>query len=122
MVVVRPQMSKVESELRVRPAQVGFRLVLQVEGQLDMATARLLDARTAEALDGGAQDVWLDLTGVDFVDVVGVHALLEIEQMLRVAGRRLAVICAGEPRRAIDLLARGRLELFDSLSDAHLGR
>ena len=53
MAVVRPTRSKVESELRVRPAQVGFRLVLHVEGQLDLATARLLDARTAEALDAG---------------------------------------------------------------------
>ena len=118
--MVELQTPETTPELEVRSVQVGFRLVLHVSGEIDLATAPVLDASLAAALDGGAQDVWLDLTDVDFVDVIGVHTLLEIQQMLRVAGRRLAVICDDEARYAIDLLARGRLTVFGSLSDAHL--
>ena len=45
-------------------AQVGDRLVLRLEGEIDIATAPSLEAALNEATASDADEVWVDLIGV----------------------------------------------------------
>jgi anti-sigma B factor antagonist len=49
---------------------------LKLAGELDLATAPRLDAAIAQACDGGATRVVLDLTNLRFLDSAGLRAIL----------------------------------------------
>lgn len=66
-------------------------LTLVVEGDLDIATAPLLDERLAGAEVSGAAVVVVDLDRVDFMDSSGLHVLLKHVAMSRQDGDRLRV-------------------------------
>ena len=51
-------------------------------GEIDLASVDTLAAQLAAAIDDGAPRIEVDLSGVTFLDSVGIHALLK--------GRRLA--------------------------------
>jgi anti-sigma B factor antagonist len=51
-------------------------LVVEVEGELDLATAPLLEEKLNEVESGGAPRVLLDLDRVEFMDSSGLHVLL----------------------------------------------
>lgn len=51
-------------------------LVVEVEGEIDIATAPLLDEKLAEAESAGTSSILLDLDGVEFMDSSGLHVLL----------------------------------------------
>ena len=68
----------------------GVRLV-EVFGELDLATAPRLCAVLDEARAQRVRRVVIDLTGVDFCDSTGLRALLGASTELRHAGGRLAV-------------------------------
>jgi anti-sigma B factor antagonist len=92
----------------------GRRVVLRVEGEVDMATAPELErAAQAAAADAGVDEVWLDLSGTEFIDCAGLHALEHLEARFSQLGLRLTVVCGrGEVRRTIELLGlEQRLEL-----------
>jgi anti-sigma B factor antagonist len=98
----------------------GVRL-LEVFGELDLATAPKLCA----ALDGTRTlrrpRVVVDLAGVDFCDSTGLRALLGAATEVRVSGGRLAVCCLpGSPvARLFDIVgARESLRVFDSQEEA----
>jgi anti-sigma B factor antagonist len=62
----------------VKPDATG--VVVTVDGDLDMATTRILTARTDEiAADWGAE-VTLDLAGVGFCDSLGISVLVRLRQ------------------------------------------
>jgi anti-anti-sigma factor len=72
----------------------GDRFVLVAAGEIDISTVSGLRAALARAYDTGADEVWLDLSAVEFMDSTGIHALMEAE-------RRLAVICPDGPVRRV---------------------
>jgi anti-anti-sigma factor len=67
------------------------RLILELQGELDMACAHQLD----EALDGADLDrsgaVVLDLRGVRFLDSTGLKAIFRARKAVHESGRRFAV-------------------------------
>jgi len=65
------------------------RLVLELEGELDLATAALLTSAVDEA--DGSPAVVLDLTKVEFVDSTGLRAIFTARRSATEAGRRFAV-------------------------------
>ncbi len=98
----------------------GIRL-LEVFGELDLATAPKL----CSALDGArahrVKRLVIDLTGVDFCDSTGLRALLGASTELRVSGGRLAVACLPNSpvARLFDIVgARETLRVFDTPSQA----
>jgi stage II sporulation protein AA (anti-sigma F factor antagonist) len=98
----------------------GVRL-LEVFGELDLATA----PRMCSALDAArihrVKRLVIDLTGVDFCDSTGLRALLGASTELRVSGGRLAVACLpeGPVARLFDIVgARETLRVFDSAEEA----
>src|SRR3954453_22688007 len=98
----------------------GVRLV-EVFGELDLATApRLCSALDAARIDRVKRLV-IDLTGVDFCDSTGLRALIGASTELRVGGGRLAVSClVGSPvERLFDIVgARETLRVHDTTDAA----
>src|SRR3954463_10143822 len=70
----------------------GARL-LEVFGELDLATAPKLCAALDAARIHRVKRLVIDLTGVDFCDSTGLRALLGAGTELRFGGGRLAVAC-----------------------------
>ena len=109
----------------VRQAAGGLRITwhrdgavagLQLDGELDIASAPELSAAIARAFDAGARAVVLNMAGVGFLDSTGVRMLLEAGSL---AGREL-VLMAPSPAviRVLDLTClRGRFAEIDADAD-----
>jgi anti-anti-sigma factor len=98
----------------------GIRL-LEVFGELDLATAPKLCAALDAARIHRVKRLMIDLTGVDFCDSTGLRALLGASTELRVGGGRLAVACLpdGPVARLFEIVgARETLRVFDTPSQA----
>src|SRR5215210_2677850 len=98
----------------------GVRL-LEVFGELDLATAPRLCALLDAARIHRVRRVVVDLTGVDFCDSTGLRALLGASTEMRVAGGRLAVSClpGGAVARLFEMVgALETLNVFDSPREA----
>ena len=76
-----------------------FRLL----GELDLATAGQLIERLEPAVrDDG--DLWLDLAGLEFMDIAGIHALMKLRLDLSGRGRVLLRSPTGEVARVLELV------------------
>jgi anti-sigma B factor antagonist len=91
------------------------RAVVTVSGEVDLATAPRLRAALDEALDAGAQEVWLDLRATTFMDSSGLHVLFAGQARAEALGRRLGIVCPPGPvRRLFDITGYSeRLALHD---------
>jgi anti-sigma B factor antagonist len=76
---------------------VGGWRVVRVTGEVDAANAGLLPTLVLYAVRRGAQQVCLDLSGVERVDRSGAEALRRCTRAARYAGGRLALITPGDP-------------------------
>ena len=112
-----------DAGLTVETQQTGDRLVLHVAGEIDIATAPRLEAALGDAAASGAEEVWVDLIGVRFIDSTGISMLLRTTHELP-GPRRLAVICPdGAARRALELCGVGKLlALYGEAPTARSGR
>jgi anti-sigma B factor antagonist len=98
------------------------RTLISPAGELDLATAPVLERRIAELIQAGRQRLVVDLRAVTFIDSTGIHALVNAHQSARRAGRTLSIIPGGPAiRRTFDLVgvtALFELEPGDSLGAA----
>jgi len=79
--------------------------VLTVSGELDMASS----PRLAEALDRlhpASRPLILDLAGLEFIDVTGLHVLLQARERTRQEGFQLTVVNASRAVRKLLKLTR----------------
>jgi anti-sigma B factor antagonist len=67
------------------------RVVVALQGQVDLATAPQLAQAVAGATKQGSDAVVVDLTDVDFLDSAGVRALVESAQAAATAGVAVTV-------------------------------
>jgi anti-sigma B factor antagonist len=82
----------------------GRATVIEVAGELDILTVAKLIARVDEAIRRRRGDVVIDLTEAEFIDSMGLHALLNIQRRLIRQARALGVICPpGAVHNAIEL-------------------
>jgi anti-sigma B factor antagonist len=65
-------------------------VVFVIAGELDLASAPRMKRALAEAINGGARQIVLDLAGVTFIDSTALGVLVGIQRNLR-DGARLAV-------------------------------
>jgi anti-anti-sigma factor len=91
------------SPLSVRERLQDDVRVLQVAGEIDLATAPALAQALADAETESR--LVLDLTDVEFLDSAGLHVLLAAARDRAAAGHRFGVISplGSAPRRLIDL-------------------
>lgn len=76
--------------------QVGDWHILEVRGELDMATAPTLRQQVIALVSHGATNVILDLEGVDFIDSTGLGVLVGAVKRIRVAEGEFRVVCSRE--------------------------
>lgn len=82
-------------------ASVGERLVVTVQGEVDMLTAPLLWERVEETILAHEGALVLDLTGVRFMDSMGLGVMIRVQKRLREANRPLVVRSPSEPVRKV---------------------
>ncbi|MET8847412.1 STAS domain-containing protein [Amycolatopsis sp. NPDC004625] len=66
-------------------------VVAEVTGELDLGTARRLDAVLQARLPGRFDELVIDLSGVTFFSVAGLNSLLRARLLADAAGARLTV-------------------------------
>jgi anti-anti-sigma factor len=91
-------------EIQEAPRRGWARLI--VRGELDLSTASIF-RRQVRALKAAATDVYVDLSRLEFIDCVGLHALNDVLAESR-QGRWSVEIAPGvsvRARRCLDLLA-----------------
>jgi len=80
-----------DEALAVHESDVDGVRLIEVFGELDLATAPRLCAKLDAARAQRVRRVVVDLTGVDFCDSTGLRALMGASTELRHAGGKLAV-------------------------------
>jgi anti-anti-sigma factor len=105
-------------ELEVIARQLDDGIVLEVRGEIDLATARIVEQKLLRAEE--AHDlVALDLTETSFIDSTGLHVIVAASRRLRGRGGRLVVV-EGPPqvRRLFDVTGlANHLELVRDATD-----
>ena len=86
--------------------------VVAVTGELDAASTAELEAPLSEA-SASADAVVLDLTGCQFVDSTGLHAIIDTRSAIEQRGGRFALCCTpnGPVARVIEVALPGMMEL-----------
>jgi anti-sigma B factor antagonist len=93
-----------DGRLTVRITQDGNSLVVRALGELDIATANILDEELRRVWYCDASPILLDLADVDFLDSVGVRSLLAVAKHSRENGDRVRIRIASAPiRRVIEV-------------------
>jgi anti-sigma B factor antagonist len=90
--------------------------VVEVSGEIDMATAGSLAEHLLAATERPAPDVLVDLRRVTFFDGSGLRVLCRADSRARTRGGRLRIISDG-PRIHRLLTAAGLLDRFPPLAD-----
>ncbi len=83
--------------LSVRPGREC--VVVEVAGDLDLATSPGLHEGLRQVLDGGTRNVVVDLAEVGFMDSSALGALVEVFKVARERGGRLCLAAVRRPVR-----------------------
>jgi anti-sigma B factor antagonist len=89
----------VDVRLSVRPGREC--MVVEVAGDIDMATSPQLREGLQRVLDAGTHNVVVDLAGVGFMDSSGLGALVVMFKVARERGGRLCVAAVQRQVRGI---------------------
>ena len=89
-------------------------------GALDLASSRELQARLAELAGENGQEAILDLSGVSFIDSVGLGVVLKGASRFHRQGKRLLIVAPEGPVHRILEFAgvTDRLPVVDSIDEA----
>lgn len=80
-------------ELSLATREVTGYTVVEVRGEVDVYTAAVLREKLVEIIDGGADQVVVDLRGVDFLDSSGLGVLVGGMKRLRMGGGDMSLVC-----------------------------
>jgi anti-sigma B factor antagonist len=72
----QPSAQATMGSLRIRTTVDGDRHVVAIRGELDVASAPMLEQALTEACSAGAKELVLDLGGVEFMDSMGLKTIL----------------------------------------------
>lgn len=79
-------------EVSVTSRPSGERTVVHVTGEIDVYTAPTLREELAKLVDGGHNDLVVDLTGVPFMDSTGLGVLVGALKKVKTHGGDLALV------------------------------
>ena len=93
---------------RIEPGRSAT--TIAVSGELDMATAPILEEQLVRAESDGTTALLIDLRELTFMDSTGLHAFLAARNRAETNGRQLLLIGANPPvRRMFELTGQGFL-------------
>lgn len=88
----------------VRNSALAGAAGVAVRGDVDAATAPILQDALDDAVRATDGALVLDLTGVEFLDSSGINVLLRVRALLGRTDRPLVLVCPpGPPRRVLEL-------------------
>jgi anti-sigma B factor antagonist len=88
----------------IRLVEANFHCTLIARGELDLATAPLLERAAARLCSEGAKKIVLDLRPLDFCDVAGLHALHAARAGCQHSGVGFGVVPGeGQVRRLLEI-------------------
>jgi anti-sigma B factor antagonist len=88
--------------LRITQTIAGDVTILKCDGRITLGVDPALRSRVEAAMQGGAKDIVLDLTGLDYVDSSGIGSLVSSFTFARNSGGRLVLV--GLNKKVKDLL------------------
>jgi anti-anti-sigma factor len=90
-----------------------------VSGELDLATAGMLEAKVERALKQDSASLLIDFTRCGFIDSTVLSLLVDLRVRLNSGGRRFAVVAENQPLQVLRLTALDReIPVFRSVSEA----
>jgi len=93
-------------QLRIVTREGADRLILELDGELDMVSSALLCESLAGADPDGLRSIVLDLRGVSFLDSAGLKAIFNARNAAHEQGRRFAVTPGSEQVQRLLSLTR----------------
>jgi anti-anti-sigma factor len=98
-------------ELGLSLQERGDRAVLEVSGELDVATVKALRVALDDALGAGTPRLLVDLTGLFFIDSTGCRELVRAAKRARTAGGAVELVVppGSGVRRVVDFMQFGEL-------------
>jgi anti-sigma B factor antagonist len=87
------------SEFSCQVRQAEDLTLVEVAGELDLATAGELRECLAKSVLQSGSDVRIDLTGLRYLDSTGIGVLVATRRRVRGSGRSFSVICDQGPVR-----------------------
>jgi anti-anti-sigma factor len=82
----------VESSLLIDVSRTEDRVVVSLDGELDLASVPLLQREVQNATLDDPGTVVLDLSGLEFIDSTGLRAILTLEQSCTERGAAFALV------------------------------
>jgi hypothetical protein len=102
---------------------VGYRAVIVVTGRLGPAAGSSLVTAFWDAIERGAQEVWLDLSLVTRGERDAPRLLDQLVVAAHELNRRVLVVSSSRPlRAAVTSSMDGRIEVYATVGDAQHGR
>ncbi len=98
-------------ELGLSLQERGDGAVLEVSGELDVATVKALRVALDDALEAGTPRPLVDLTGLFFIDSTGCRELVRAAKRARTAGGAVELVVppGSGVRRVVDFMQFGEL-------------
>lgn len=87
--------------LDVRLEHEDDAVVVRVHGEIDLASANVLEAELRRAIGRGVSTVFLDLGNVDFIDSTGLRVLLMAAKLSGMNGSQLRILRGSSPVRHV---------------------
>lgn len=106
--------SREPDPLIIRVERAPDALVLSLYGELDLASAPQLNRELLSAESAGEKNVVIDLSGLQFMDSTGLHALLSAHQRSCANGHRISLLRGpSSVHRVFELTHTAELFEFD---------
>lgn len=86
----------VGSNLLIDVSREGERVVLRLDGELDMASVPLLESEVELATLDDTASIVLDLRGLEFLDSTGLRAILLLDKRSTERGQAFALVRGSE--------------------------
>jgi anti-sigma B factor antagonist len=85
-----------EGNLSIDVRREGERVVLRVDGELDLASVPLLENEAENATLDNPAEIVLDLRGLEFIDSTGLRAILSLDKRATERGQTFALVRGSE--------------------------
>ena len=110
----------VGNQLDIERIDASDHVLLAATGEIDLASAPMLESEINACLESGVHLLVIDLIGVTFLDSTGLRSLLAAHTKLEEAGSKLALVVAGGPvMRLFDVTGiESSLNIYPSLDAA----
>jgi anti-anti-sigma factor len=103
----------------VEQRTIGGVAAVQVSGELDLASAGMLEAKVERALKQDSTSLLIDFTRCGFIDSTVLSLLVDLRVRLNSGSRRFAVVAENQPLQVLRLTALDReIPVFRSVSEA----